>query len=311
MNLRHATLTPVLAVSAALVLAACGAGGGTAASPDDGGKVPVVASTSIYGSIVSAVGGDAVDVTSIIDSPDADPHEYESTPTDAAAVNGAKLVVHNGAGYDDFAGQLLDAAGSRPPAIEVAELSGLESSVPAGEEFNEHVWYSLPTMKLLADRVAADLGAADPASAATFTANAMAFNTQIDGLIAKVEAIKVKHAGAKVAITEPLPVYIIEAAGLVNATPEEFSEAVEEGTDPPAAVLADTLAVFQGPDAVRALLANAQTEGPATAQVEQAAATGGVPVVRMTETLAEGVDGYVAWMTGQIDALAAALDQAA
>ena len=63
-----------------------------------------------------------------------------------------------------------------------------------------------------------------------------------------------------------MPGYLIESAGLVDATPPEFAEAIEEDTDPPAAVLAQTLALF-GPDPVRALIVNAQTETPTTDQV--------------------------------------------
>jgi zinc/manganese transport system substrate-binding protein len=224
--------------------------------------VSVVASTDVYGAIATAVGGNAVQVTSIINSPDADPHEYESTPTDAAAVGKAKLVIYNGAGYDDFATKIIAASGAKPATIDVAQLSGLQAQVPAGEEFNEHVWYSFPTVKKLADAIANDLGQAEPSQAATFTANAQAFTTKIDGLRAKLDAIKAKHQGAKVAITEPVPLYMIEAAGLVNATPPEFSKAVEKGNDPPAAVLQETLKLFSGPDKVKALLPNAQTETP-------------------------------------------------
>jgi zinc/manganese transport system substrate-binding protein len=297
MNLRRAILTPALA----LTLAACGSPS-TAAAP---GKVAVVASTDVYGSIAQAIGGDAVAVTSIIDSPDADPHEYETRPTDAVAVNAAKVLIYNGAGYDDFATKLLDAAATKPTAIDVAQLSGLQT----GGAFNEHVWYSFPAVKKLADTLATDLGAADPARAATFTANAAAFRARIDALTAKLDAIKAGHNGQKVGITEPVPLYMVEAAGLVDATPAEFSEAVEEGTDPPAAVLAATLATLQGPDKVKALLPNAQTETPLTTQVEQAATTNGVPVVKVTETLPAGVTDYVTWMAQQVDALAAALDQ--
>jgi zinc/manganese transport system substrate-binding protein len=300
MNLRRAALMPALAFA----LAACGSGSPSTATP---GKVTVVASTDVYGSIAQAVGGDAVDVTSIIDSPDADPHEYETRPADAVAVNGAKVLIYNGAGYDDFATKLLDAATTKPTAIDVSALSGLKPA--AGEEFNEHVWYSFPTVKKLADTLATDLGTADPAQAATFTANATAFNAKIDALTAKLAAIKTAHAGQKVGITEPVALYMVEAAGLVDGTPPEFSEAVEEGTDPPAAVLAATLATLQGPDKVKALLPNAQTETPLTTQVEQAATTNGVPVVKVTETLPAGVTDYVAWMTQQVDALAAALDK--
>lgn len=100
----------------------------------------VVASTDVYGSIVAAVGGDAVTVTSIINQPAADPHEYESSAADAVAIGGAALVVYNGADYDPFAEKLLAAAGTKPLTIDVSALSGLEAQVPAGAEFNEHVW---------------------------------------------------------------------------------------------------------------------------------------------------------------------------
>lgn len=306
MNLRRAILTPALAAMAALTLAACGS---SAAAPSSGGpaKLSVVASTDVYGAIAQAVGGDAVTVTSIINSPDADPHEYEAKPTDAVAVNEAKVVIYNGAGYDDFATKLLGASSAKPAAIDVATLSGLEAAAPAGTPFNEHVWYSLPTVKKLAGTLAADLTTTDPAQASTFSANAAAFGQKIDVLTAKLAAIKAKYAGQKVAITEPVPLYLVQAAGLVDATPAQFSEAVEEGTDPPAAVLAATLATFQGADKVKVLLPNAQTETPLTKQVEQAARAGGVPVVPVTETLPAGVTDYVSWMAQQVDGLGTAL----
>jgi zinc/manganese transport system substrate-binding protein len=274
-------------------------------------RVPlaVVASTDVYGSIAAAVGGDAVQVSSIINSPDADPHEYESTPSDAVAVGKAKLLIYNGAGYDDFAPKILAASGARPATIDVAELSGLQSQTAAGQEFNEHVWYSFPTIKKLADTIAADLGRADPEHASTFTANADAFDTRINVLTAKLDAVKAKHGGARVAVTEPVPLYMVQAAGLVNATPSAFSHAIEEGTDPPAAVLQDTLTLFSGPDKVRALLPNAQTESSTTQQIKHATQRGGVPEVPVTETLPSGGNDYVTWMTQQVDALAAALDK--
>ena len=98
--------------------------------------------------------------------------------------------------------------------------------------------------------------------------------------------------------------------GLVVATPPAFSAAVEEGTDPPAAVVTANLATFTGPGKVAALIENAQTEGPTTTQAEQAAVANGVPVVKVTETLPSGVTDYVTWMNRQVDALGAALDPA-
>jgi zinc/manganese transport system substrate-binding protein len=105
-----------------------------------------------------------------------------------------------------------------------------------------------------------------------------------------------------------VPLYLTDAAGLVDATPPEFSEAVENDTDPPAAVVATTLALFAA-DPVRALLVNAQTRTPVTDQVEQAARAAGVPIVEVGETLPLGTSDYVEWITRQLDGLSDALDR--
>ncbi|TWF77906.1 zinc/manganese transport system substrate-binding protein [Pseudonocardia hierapolitana] len=312
------------AVAALAVLTVAGCGSGTetpaAAPPAEDTALPVVASTNVYGSIVEAVGGDHVNVDSLIDDPAADPHSYESTPADAAAVAKARLVVVNGGGYDDFLTRLVESSGTNPTVVDVAAVSGLvpaeeqhAEGEPEGEEhghehgeFNEHFWYSLPTVQKVATQIAADLGAADPADAAEFTANAEAFNARVAELITRAEAIGKAQPGARIAVTEPVPGHLVETAGLTDVTPHEFTEAIEEDTDPPAAVLQETLALFSG-DPVRALVVNAQTETPSTDQVREAAQTAGVPVVEMTETLPEGSGDYVDWMGGQIDALAGAL----
>jgi zinc/manganese transport system substrate-binding protein len=228
---------------------------------------------------------------------------------------------------EELSSKLVDASPTKPTVVNVVKLSGLPGSADAdtpdpaaarataeasgGEEhaeFNEHVWYSLPTMKKLADTLAADLATADPADAAAFTQNAAAFKGEVDGLIGKLDAIKAAHVGEKVAITEPVPLYLVQDAGLVNATPEKFSEAAEQGTDPPAAVFSDTLALFTGKQ-VKALLPNAQTESASTRQVEQAASAAGIPQVPVTETLPQGVTDYITWQEKQVDQLTSALNK--
>ena len=110
----------------ALVLPACGAQEGPAATSAD--RIPVVASTDVYGAVVQAIGGDRVTVTSLIDDPAADPHSYEAPPAAAAAVARARLVVVNGGGYDDFAERLTPAPDAK--VIDVVALSGI--TPPAG-----------------------------------------------------------------------------------------------------------------------------------------------------------------------------------
>lgn len=177
-------------------------------------------------------------------------------------------------------------------------------------DVNEHFWYSLPAVEALAAELATALGELDPAGAAGYTANAEAFTTRVDALVTRAEAVGASVPGGRVAVTEPVPGYLVETAGLTDVTPPEFSEAVEEDTDPPAAVVAETLALFTpgAADAVRALIVNAQTETPTTDQVRSAAQAAGVPVVEMTETLPEGQPDYLSWMGAQVDALTAALN---
>ena len=291
-----------------LLVAGCGSSetksAATTSAAPKADRIRVVASTNVYGSVVGAVGGDRVEVTSLIANVNADPLKYETTAADAVAVKNARLVVFNGNGYDTFMPDLVKAAGGDTTVVEVVELSGLKAAGGDGE-FNEHVFYDMATIQKLADRVANVLGLASPADAAAFTANADAFKKKVDGLRTQLAAIAAAHKGARVAVTEPLPGYVTDEAGLDNVTPDAFAEAIEEGDDPPAAALADMLALFSS-NPVRVLILNTQTQSPATDQVAKAAKTAGVPVVSMSETLTS--PDYITWMDGQIKALAKALN---
>ncbi|HEU0089416.1 MAG TPA: zinc ABC transporter substrate-binding protein [Pseudonocardiaceae bacterium] len=280
-----------------------------------GGRLTVVASTDVWASVVRAVTRDAVAITTIIHDPAGDPHSYESTPADAAEVARADLVVFNGGGYDEFMTQLLAQAGAKPTveAVTVAKAEPHAGEQAGGEPdthphqggANEHVWYDLPVVHDVAERVAGELGKLAPAQAEQFTAGAERFSAGIDALQATVRTVAGQHAGAKVAMTEPVAFYLVEAARLDDVTPPEFVEAVEEETDPPAAAVAATRDLLTRRQ-VRVLIYNPQTETPVTSQVRSAAQDAGVPVVEMTETLPAGFD-YLGWMSGQLDALSAAL----
>jgi zinc/manganese transport system substrate-binding protein len=286
----------------AMATAGCSSSGGEPAADD--GKISVVASTNVWGSVVQAVGGDAVAVKSIIADPSADPHSYEDKPENATALTGAKLAIYNGGGYDDFFTRLVDSAGKDARKIVAFDVSGKADA--GGGEVNEHVWYDLPTVTKVAEKVAEELGAIAPDKKDTFTGNLEAFNNQIGELVNKLVDAGGGQPGAKVLATEPIAVYLFETAGLTDATPEDFAEAIEEETDPSPAAVAETTELVTGKQ-VSVLVNNAQTETPVTRSLREAATAAGVPVVDVTETLPEGVTSYVDWMTKQVDALAGAL----
>ena len=266
---------------------------GRASTPAvDDGRVHVVASTNVYGSIVEAIGGDLVSVTSLIDSGAQDPHSFEASAQNQLAVSKADLVIENGGGYDDFVDTLLDASSTTAIVINAAGVVNL----PQGA--NEHLWYSFSDMQTVAASIADQLSSLDADNAETYAANLTDFSGQVSALADQVAGT---GEGRSAAITEPVPLYLLEQAGFENATPDEFSEAIEEGTDVPPAVLAETL---DGIGSVALLAYNSQTASPETEQLRAAAERAGVPVVEFTETLPDDED-YISWMTSNVAALAA------
>lgn len=330
----------VLALALAFVSAAALALAGCSSAPaagegDADGTIQVVASTNVYGSLAAQIGGDRVEVESIITSASQDPHSYEASARDRLTVKDADLVIENGGGYDSFIDTLLQDAGDVHVVTAVesshdypgneghadeehsdeehaAEEEAHDHEHAEGEEghdhiegFNEHVWFDPHTMVHVVEAIAAELSAIDPDGEADFTANAEKITADLEGFEAELETIKTDAAGAEVIITEPLPGYIATAAGLTDVTPEGFAESVEEGTDVAPSTLLATLQEIEGGE-VTAVLTNAQTGGAETQRVEDAAKDAGIPVVAFTELLPDG-SSYSEWMSDAIQSLADAL----
>jgi len=305
--------------ASALLLAGCAGGATSAGTSTAGGRVQVVASTNVYGSIAEAVGGDAVQVTSMIASVSQDPHDFEASAHDQLLVQRAGLVIENGGGYDPFMQTLVKASGSTAPVITAAVLSpeypsdgNLDSHKDDAdhahdhlEGFNEHVFYDPAVMAKVAQEIADRLAKLEPAHAASFEANAKSFAAGTAKIQATLAEIATAHGGAGVFVTEPLPLYLADAAGLDNKTPAAFSEAVEEGQDVPPATLLSALRTIASGD-VAVVITNAQAAGAETTQVEEKAKGANVPVLRFSEILPDGMT-YLEWMQGNADALGKAL----
>ena len=292
-------LIPLLLV-AVLALAGCS---GTGAVTDDG-RIRVVASTDVWGDVVQQVGGSAVRVDSLISDPGRDPHEYQADARDQLAVSRAQLVVVNGGGYDGFLSQLLTNAPDRAAVVNASNASGLDQHPSAGE-FNEHVWYDFGAVSMVAGVISARLTTIAPARAEMFASRLRSFRSGLAGLERTAATVRRTAAGKGVAITEPVPLYLTAALGLVNRTPPAFSEAVEEGDDVAPAVLRQQLALLTE-HRVALLADNEQTTGATTEQVLAAAKAAGVPIVGVRETLPDGQD-YLEWMRHDLAAMRSAV----
>lgn len=300
---RVVVLATALAAGA-LTLTACGSSD-TSAAHDS--RPQVVASTNVWGGIAKTVGGDAVDVTTLISDPTADPHDYQTTPSDAAKVAKADLVVFNGAGYDKFASDIVKSVGGGKRTVDAYALpvTGTLGSTRTQSDPNEHVWYDLATVDAVAHAIADDLGQIDPSASATFHANADALRGRLQSVADLTKRIDEQRHGAKVIATEPVFHYLLTQSGLVDIAPQEFTEAVEQGTDPSPAAVAEINRLLGSKEAT-ALIYNTQTQDPTTKAVLQQAHSASVPVVDVTESMPANVD-YTQWVTGEVTALGKAV----
>lgn len=299
---RRAVLSAGGALVAMTLVAGCGSSGDAGAPGNAApGTLTVVASTNVWGAVASAVAGPDAQVRSIIADPAGDPHSYESTPADAAAITNANLVVANGGGYDTFVDKVTSTDDSvKGKTIEAFDLR------PDKADDNEHVWFDPTTVKAVAGQVADRLSAAEPAQAAGLHQRATAFTAQVDRIAQETAAIGQAKPGTRVFSSEPIAHYLLRAANVTDATPQDFVEAIENETDPSAASLVQVGNALSARQ-VSALVFNPQTETPVVTGLRDRAAGAGVPVVDVTETLPAGGTDYLQWVDGTRASLATAV----
>ena len=271
---------------------------GTAVSPAS--VVRVVAIERVYGDLARQLGGSGFAVTTILNSPSADPHAYEPTPRDADAISAADVVIENGLGYDAFADKLIAAS---PHSGRVVLVVGMLGGHRLGD--NPHVWYEVHSLQRFNDALAPEFERREPAARATIARNHAALSAWLARFSARLRALATRRGGTSVAITEPVFDYVLKAARLTIATPESFSHAIEEGNDP-APQDVDTMRGLLAAHRVRAFVYNEQTIEPGTTRLRDAATAARVAVVPVTETLPAN-EKTQAWIDREVSSLERAL----
>ena len=290
---------------AATVLAGC------AMSPPSGGQgsapyaprvVRVVAGENVWGSIAAQIGGAHAAVTSIIASPQTDPHAYEPTAADARRLADAQVAVMNGVGYDPWMNRLLAAAGGSRTVLDVGELVGV---APGG---NPHLWYSPGYVAQFTRAIANAMARVDPADRAYFLRRQAHFdNVALASYHEVIARIRARYAGRPVGGSESVVVYLCGALGLHLVTPPTFLRAVTQGTDVSAADKVTIDAQIRN-RAIDVYLENVQNSTPDVQAQVAAARAAHISVVAMSETLRPAGATFQAWQTAQLRALASALE---
>ena len=142
----------------------------------------VVASFSILGDFVKNVGGNRVEVTTLV-GPDGDVHVYTPTPADARKIADAKLLIVNGLGLEGWLPRLLEAAGGK--ASIVTATSG-SAPLKLGSDADPHAWQSVANAKEYVVNIRDALAAADPADAEFFRQNAQTYLAKLEALDGEV-----------------------------------------------------------------------------------------------------------------------------
>jgi zinc/manganese transport system substrate-binding protein len=296
-----ATAVAVSGCSTADQPAPASSGGTSAASK----MINVVAAENFWGSIAAQLGGKQVKVTSIINSPDADPHDYEPTAADGRAIAEADLVLINGIGYDTWATRLAAAnPNPRRTDLTVGTLIGV------ADGGNPHRWYNPDDVQKVIDQLVTDYQRIDPADSAYFIQQKEAFeSTGLAGYKRVIADIKAKYAGTPVGASESIFAMVAPALGLNLLTPPGFLKAISEGTDPTAA---DKKTIDQqiATKAIKVYVYNSQNATPDIQIQIKAARSHGIAVSTITETLTPATASWQQWQSTQLTALESALAQA-
>jgi ABC-type Zn uptake system ZnuABC Zn-binding protein ZnuA len=298
--------------SVLILFVACGGGPAQTASV---GTQPltVVATTTVFGDLVKQVGGDRVAVHALVPK-GGEVHTFDPAPSDATTLTGARLLVLNGLGLDDWLLGFAEQAGAANVPVlalgenldEVDYITGDEEpGVPAGaNRFNPHLWLNVEYARLYVDRIRLKLIEVDPAGQQTYDANAHAFDGRLVELDASVrqQMAAIPAADRKVvSFHDAFPyfaaAYDLEIVGVVVAAP---------GQDPSAAEVAGLVTAIRGAG-VKAILTETQFSDELAQTI--AAETGATVVGQLyTDTLGDPpVDTYEAAVRFDVEQIAAAL----
>jgi zinc/manganese transport system substrate-binding protein len=264
--------------------------------------IHVVAAENFWGSLAAQLGGNRVQVTSVITNPATDPHDYEPSAVDARTFAGAQMAIVNGVGYDPWASQLIAANPVHGRVVlTVGDVVGVK---PGG---NPHRWYSPANVQQVISAIVRDYSTLDPKDAAYFAREKAQLETtglaEYKNLIA---TIKRRFGGTPVGASESIFAPLAQALGLKLITPASFLKAISEGTEPTAAdktTIDRQIAKKQ----IKVWVFNSQNSTPDVARLTDAARKQGIPVTTITETLTPASATFQQWQVRQLKALVLAL----
>jgi zinc/manganese transport system substrate-binding protein len=260
--------------------------------------ITAIGAENEYANVIGQIGGRYVSVSSILNNPNTDPHTFESSPSVAEEVSAAQLIVQNGVGYDSFMNKIESASqSSSRKIITVQTLLGLPDDTP-----NPHLWYNPETMPTVALAIATDLAGLDPSEASYFEANLKTFDNSLSPWLKAIVEFAAKYSGTRVATTEPVADYMLNAIGTDNLTPFGLQADIMNGVDPSPQDISLQEGLFTS-HKVKVFVYNQQVVDSLTTSFRTAAEKAGIPVVGVYETMPIPGYDYQTWMLAEVEAI--------
>ncbi len=294
-------------VVTAILLAACASAAPTSGFGANPSRrvIRVVAAENFWGSIAAQLGGEHVDVVSVISNPNTDPHSYEPTAGDARNLAESQLVIENGIGYDPWVPKLLAADQGSQTVLDVGDVLGIASGG------NPHRWYNPADVQTVISRMVADYQKLDPTDTGYFARQRTEFDAvalkRYDSLIA---SIKETYGGTPVGASESIFSMLAPALGLDLITPYSFLRDISEGTEVSAGdkeIIDKQITDHQ----IKIYVYNTQNVTPDVQAQLQEVKAADIPYATITETLQPPSSTYQAWQVRQLQGIESALARAA
>jgi len=205
-------------------------------------KLHVIASFSILGDLVKNVGGERLQVGTLV-GPNGNAHVYAPSPGDAKSVADAKLVFVNGLGFEGWIDRLVKASGTKAPIIVATKgIKPRERAVAGGHDHgpaDPHAWQSVANAKIYVANIRDALIAADPAGKDVYAGNAAAYLAKLDALEQEVRdgIAKVPADRRRVITSHAAFGYFQDAYGVRFTAPQGVSTEAEASAKDVAAII--------------------------------------------------------------------------
>lgn len=244
--------------------------------------IKVIAAENFYGELAHEIGGDNVEVQSIISSPTADPHLFATSSKISKLLENAQIIIYNGANYDPWMQQILNSLtkslnDKSVIIINVADLMNVKN----GD--NPHIWYKPDTFSVLAQTLAKQIIKLNPHIRKKVDDNLANFLQQNQLVLNAIQGIKLKYKNLPVTATEPVYGYAAAAMGL-DMQGIDFQWKIMNGTEPSPQILANFEQLITQ-HKIKLIFYNNQVKSPVTQNILDLAAKNNIPIVGITEIM--------------------------